>query len=107
MIKKSTTAVEGTEVAPGTIAAINTPDLSVTDACVARLQYSNPVEIKPFKVRDFDAEARGKTRCALFGQIAGSAFLAGLPLRTIEDFIAAIIKVADAGVAYTFDDPRQ
>jgi hypothetical protein len=48
------------------------------------------------KTRDFDAEARGKTRCAIY-----AAAVTGMA-KTIEE----AIKISDAGVLYAFSDKQ-
>lgn len=53
--------------------------------------------------RDFDKEARGKTRCSLFAAAVQSPALAALSSDT-DALIKSAIEVAEAGVKYTFDD---
>lgn len=53
--------------------------------------------------RDFDKEARGKTRCSLFAAAIQSPALAGLA-GSKNELAAMAIELADKGVAYTFDD---
>lgn len=79
---------------------------SGTDAALARLKTVNkPAETKAaYKQRDFDAEARGKTRCVQFEAAVMSPAIAGMAFQTAEEYIALVKKVADAGVAYTFQD---
>ncbi len=61
----------------------------------------------PLKSRDFDAEARGKTRCALYGAALASPVLQLLPgIKTLEDIKRAVRDLAADGVAYSFDDPK-
>ena len=83
------------------------------DAAVTRLQNtkstpsvsigatnSNP----SYKPRDFDKEARGKTRCVQFEAALMSPALAGLPFKTLEEYLDICKKAADAGVKYSFED---
>jgi hypothetical protein len=64
----------------------------------------------PNKGRDYDAEARGKTRCQLFGQaVAGLGYSAGMTFDwskpdAIKNFAAKCIELADIGVKYSFQD---
>lgn len=84
------------------------------DAAVDRLTKAVPVEelyptqradgIKAYKPRDFDAEARGKTRCALFAAALQSPGLAGMKWKTPEEFLALAEKIAAYGVRYSFQD---
>jgi hypothetical protein len=72
------------------------------------------VKANVYKPRDFDAEAKGKTRCALYGaavQGLGPAF--GMILNyaessTIDEaklaaFIDVCKRVAEEGVKYSFE----
>lgn len=56
------------------------------------------------KGRDFDAEARGKTRCAMFAAALSSPALAQFVSGSVNELIQEAEKVADAGVKYTFGD---
>lgn len=79
-------------------------------AAIARLKTAKPVEAKAvpstsgYKPRDFDAEARGKTRCVQFEAALMSPAIAGLKFDTLEQFLALVEKAAEAGVRYTFQD---
>ena len=82
---------------------------SGTDAAIARLQapkstVTGQVTAPVYKQRDFDAEARGKTRCVMFAAALGSPALAGLPFKSLEDFLTLVEKAAEAGVNYSFKD---
>lgn len=80
-----------------------------TEAAVVRLQNvknTSAVEIaKPvYKQRDFDAEARGKTRCVQFEAALMSPAIAGLKFNNLEEYLELVRQAADAGVAYTFNE---
>ena len=55
------------------------------------------------KPRDFDAEARGKSRFGLFAAALQSPALARMEFKTTEEYIELVKKVADAGLIYTFE----
>ena len=97
LVKKGSTAVVPEET--------KKPE-SGTDAAIARLQAPKPEVTKAstpvYKQRDFDAEARGKSRCVMFAAALGSPALAGLPFKSLEDFLAIVEKAAEAGVNYSF-----
>lgn len=110
LIKKESTTID--ETAPATT---NTPtNISVplengTKAAISRLQ-SSPTQIgdmsntKPYKPRDFDLEARGKTRCVMFAAALQSPALAGLAFKTVEEFLSLVEQAATKGVEYSFTD---
>lgn len=80
------------------------PDSGV-DAAFTRLaaKVAPPTDVKPtHKTRDFDAEAKGKTRCAMYGQALVSPALAGMRWDSMEEFLKLVRTIADDGVAYTF-----
>jgi hypothetical protein len=57
------------------------------------------------KGRDFDAEARGKTRCAAFGDALSSPSLANFSVgMSEEEFLQLVERVAERQVKYTFGD---
>lgn len=56
------------------------------------------------KPRDFDAEARGKTRAQQHAAALMSPAIAGLQINNIEDLLAHVRRAADEGVAYTFEE---
>lgn len=86
---------------------------SGTDAAIARLQ-TKPTETKietsvagktnGYKPRDFDAEARGKTRCVQHEAALMSPAIAGMKWSTMEEYLKLVRQAADAGVAYTFNE---
>lgn len=109
LIKKDTPAVPST-IAPGQAATAMDPIQRTengTDAAIARLQ--KPTEVKSFapKVRDFDAEARGKTRCVMIGDAFKSPAIAGMKFNTMDEFLELCRKAADFGVAYSFNELDQ
>lgn len=57
-----------------------------------------------YKPRDFDAEARGKTRCVQWEAAVMSTAIAGMKFKTHDEYLALVRKTADAGVAYTFGE---
>ncbi len=59
-----------------------------------------------YKQRDFDAEARGKTRCVQFQSALESPAIAGMKFRTMEEYLVLVKQAADAGVAYTFGEGK-
>jgi hypothetical protein len=59
-----------------------------------------------FKARDFDAEARGKTRCVQFEAALMSPAIATLAFKNIEELLVIVRKAADDGVAYTFEEKK-
>lgn len=99
LAKKSTTPVAEpeTKVESGTQAALDrlsTPK-SETVKAIEKVQY---------KQRDFDKEARGKTRCVQFEAALMSPAIAGMQFNTMEEYLTLVRKAADAGVAYSFED---
>ena len=54
------------------------------------------------KVRDYDAEARGKVACVAFNAALASPGIAGLQFTNIDEYLALVRKAADASVAYTW-----
>ncbi len=101
MIKKGTTVVEESKKESGIDAAINRLSTASPSALV-----TGPFEpfTKSYKPRDFDAEARGKTRCVQWEAAVMSPSLAGMKWKTTEDFLKHVKQIADAGVAYTFNE---
>lgn len=76
-------------------------------AAIARLKSTKvkaETDSKPsaYKQRDFDAEARGKTRCVQFEAALMSPAIAGMKFDTMEQYLALVKQAAEAGVAYTF-----
>jgi len=55
-----------------------------------------------FKPRDFDAEARGKTRCALFEAALQSPALNGMT--DVGEIVEMVTKLSNAGFAYVFPE---
>lgn len=82
------------------------PTDSGTAAAIDRLTKAQPKSetSSGYKPRDFDAEARGKTRCVQFEAALMSPALAGAKWDSIDEFLALCRKAADAGVAYTFGE---
>lgn len=65
-----------------------------------------PVKAPP-KSRDFDAEARGKTRCAIMEAALQSPALVQLASSgNIDDLKVVLKKLADFGYAYVFGDDK-
>lgn len=85
-------AESGTEAA---IERLKTSATSETAKAISKVQY---------KQRDFDAEARGKTRCVQFEAALMSPAIAGMQFNTIEEYLKLVKQAADAGVAYTFGE---
>lgn len=77
---------------------------SGTDAAIARLKTTKTTDKPAYKQRDFDAEARGKTRCVQFEAALMSPAIAGMQFNTMEDFLKLVKQAADAGVAYSFQE---
>lgn len=84
---------------------------SGTEAALARLskpeaeQRRDAAIAKPaYKQRDFDAEARGKTRCVQFEAALMSPAIAGMQFNTMEEYLKLVKQAADAGVAYSFKE---
>lgn len=77
---------------------------SGTNAAVERLKKAPPKSEahSGYKQRDFDAEARGKTRCVQYEAALMSPAIAGMKFDTMEQYLALVKQAAEAGVAYTF-----
>ena len=88
-----------TEAAPAQAAASG-PDAAIERLKAARVKPATPA----FKQRDFDAEARGKTRCVQFEAALMSPAIAGLRFDNLEQYLALVKQAAEAGVKYTFGD---
>jgi hypothetical protein len=98
LIKKVNTAVAPEEKKPE----------SGTDAAIARLQAQKPEAPKAaapvYKQRDFDKEARGKTRCVQFEAALMSPAIAGMAFKTMKEYLALVREAADEGVKYSFEE---
>lgn len=83
---------------------------SGTEAAIARLKVApksetaKAIEKVQYKQRDFDKEARGKTRCVQFEAALMSPAIAGMRFETMEDYLKLVKQAADAGVAYSFEE---
>lgn len=53
--------------------------------------------------RDFDAEARGKTACAVFCAALQSQGLTLFPAKTFDEYLLNVRKAADAAFNYAFE----
>lgn len=105
LAKKETATLNG-EPTPS-LSTQNTKPESGTDAAIERLKKASiPEAVRPStpKQRDFDAEARGKTQCVMFAAALQSPAIAGLPFKTIEDFLKLVELAAETGVKYSFKD---
>lgn len=80
------------------------------EAAIGRLTTQSPVEKaetwieKAYKPRDFDAEARGKTRCVMYAAALQSMAVAGTKWKNLDDLKKIIRELADDGVKYSFQD---
>ncbi len=79
------------------------------DAAISRLQTQpetkpEPKNVGTYKPRDFDAEARGKTRCVMYAAALQSMAIAGTKWKTLDDLKKTIRELADDGVKYSFQD---
>lgn len=77
-----------------------------TDAAVDRLTKTIAKSAAPsnaYKPRDFDAEAKGKTRCVQFEAALMSPAIAGMKFETMDEYLKLVREAADAGVAYSFE----
>ena len=89
----------------------NKPESGV-DAAVARLQTPKEVVAPvittkvgtPYKPRDFDKEARGKTRCVQFEAALMSPAIAGMSFKTMKEHLALVREAADEGLKYSFEE---
>ncbi len=79
-------------------------DATFGDPVIKTSNVSDVSNCKPYKARDFDAEARGKTRCVQFEAAVMSPSIAGMKWKSPEEFLAIVKQVADAGVKYTFGE---
>lgn len=99
LAKKATATVEETKPAieSGTQAALDRLKASDTN--------TGDTKTKPaFKQRDFDKEARGKTRCVQFEAALMSPAIAGMQFNNMKEYLALVREAADAGVAYSFEE---
>lgn len=98
------------DVKDGSVATEAAPAQSGATAAIERLKKPSPKPLPKsdahsgYKPRDFDAEARGKTRCVQFEAALMSPALAGLKFNTLEEFLVLVRQTADAGVKYTFGE---
>lgn len=114
MAMKGKTTAEAPAAVPATEAIKETPKAetkvdSGTSAAVSRLQKSAEKENgvgtnKSYTGRDFNAEARGKTRCVQFEAALMSPAIAGMKFKNIDEYLTLVAKAADYGLAYTFDE---
>ena len=85
---------------------------SGTEAAVARLKkaVSKTTIVgetgngTAYKAREFDKQARGKTRCVQFEAALMSPAIAGMRFDTMEQYLKLVTEAAEAGVKYTFQD---
>jgi hypothetical protein len=77
-------------------------------AAVERLKKAKPVETtvaaKGYTPRDYDKEARGKTRCVQFEAALMSPAIAGMKFDTLEEYLKLCHRAADYGTSYTFGE---
>jgi hypothetical protein len=109
LVKKETATLNG-EPTPS-LSTQNTKPESGTDAAIARLQAqgTQPAQQpsnapKYAKPRDFDKEARGKTRCVQFEAALMSPAIAGMAFKTMKEYLALVREAADEGVKYSFEE---
>ena len=104
LIKKDVATLNG-QPTLSMSAQVTKPE-SGTEAAITRLQAPKPEVAKAsapvYKQRDFDAEAKGKVRCVMFEAALQSPALAGLPFKSLEEFLEIVAKAADVGVNYTW-----
>lgn len=84
---------------------------SGTKAAIDRLQKkTTETSTAPAKTeskyvgRDFDKEARGKTRCVQFEAALMSPAIAGMKFDTMADYLKLCKEAADFGTNYTFGE---
>lgn len=112
MIKKTSTATAPAPAAAAPVAeapkaAAPAANDNGTAAAINRLQKKTetvPPTAKTSVSRDYDKEARGKTRCVQFEAALMSPAIAGMKWDNIDEYLALVRKAADAGVAYTFGE---
>jgi hypothetical protein len=116
LIKKISVAPPTTEMADPANSVIVTDGTSKelakaresgTAAAIARLQTAPgqaATAPKYAKPRDFDQEARGKTKCVQFEAALMSPAIAGMAFKTMAEYLALVKEAADAGVKYTFGE---
>lgn len=102
--------VMATKSATETVAADKSVVESGTEAALERLKVApksetvKTIEKAQYKPRDFDKEARGKTRCVQFEAALMSPAIAGMQFNTMEEYLKLVRQAADAGVAYSFEE---
>lgn len=103
-MKKLATALIGDQQTGSIVGALD----SGTPAAIDRLTKPKEETGKgsAWKPRDFDAEARGKTRCVQFEAALMSPAIAGLKFNNLEEYLKLCVQAADAGVAYTFGEKK-
>lgn len=94
----------GTEVAEAPKQAESGTDAAIKRLSTAKTETVKAIEKVQYKQRDFDAEARGKTRCVQFEAALMSPAIAGMQFNTMEEYLKLVKQAADAGVAYTFGE---
>lgn len=78
--------------------------LKATVAATTSLTEKGQYGKVSYKQRDFDKEARGKTRCVQFEAALMSPAIAGMQFNTMEEYLKLVRQAADAGVAYSFEE---
>jgi hypothetical protein len=81
------------------------PSIPVTavEQIVAKVTASAPV-VPSYKARDYDGEARGKTRCALYEAALQSPVIANFTMTCngLEEALKLVEDAANAGFKYVF-----
>lgn len=104
--KETKTAVADAPVAEAPKAESGTEAaLERLSKAVDKIEPRHEAAVKPpYKQRDFDAEARGKTRCVQFEAALMSPAIAGMQFNTMEEYLKLVKQAANAGVAYSFEE---
>lgn len=106
-LRKAGTSLTQENPIKGEVPVTRTPE-SGPAAAIGRLTTpkaeTTAAKSNAYKPRDFDAEARGKTRCVQFQSALESPAIAGMKFSTMEQYLKLVREAADAGVKYTFGE---
>ena len=115
MVKKGATTTAPAAAAPAAAPVAEAPKAAApattpastdsgTAAAISRLKKTEAAPAGKPTGRDYNGEARGKTRCVQFQSALMSPAIAGMKFDTMEQYLALCKQAADFGTDYTFSE---